>query len=222
MSTIGDLETRVQDRLEEIQDGVGVFWSLQQEIRPALVEGLNAAMLITGEPQIRKSMVYTIPANTTLQDMPPGALALLRVEAPNGTMLKRQTLFDMDRLQPGWQKETGPLLEYWFPYGLKQFGTHPKLTAPQDIIVTYVGFPVPSDAPYTGTETVPFQAEYDEGFVGYASHILRLKEGGNDFQQSMALLQEFMDKMQEMSRFALKKGALRFSRSFGSASRGQS
>ena len=50
MSNLAQLAAQVQDRLEETRDGVGVFWSVQNEIYPALVEGMNETTLITGEP----------------------------------------------------------------------------------------------------------------------------------------------------------------------------
>jgi len=57
---MSDLQQRVLDRLED----TGIFWNLQDELRPLIVESMNAATLITGEPQFRaSSTLFTIPAN---------------------------------------------------------------------------------------------------------------------------------------------------------------
>lgn len=215
-SQVSELENRVLDRLEETNPPV--FWNLADEIRTSVVEAMNVAMLITGEPQIRAIATTTLAANQVLQSMPVGALALLRIEGPNGVSVKRTTLFDMDKLSPGWETETGDSIDFWFPFGFTQFGVHPKLTAGQQVILTYVAFPVATPRPYTGLEPIIFQEEYTEGFVDYGSHVNRLKEGGNEFQQSIAAYQRFLDKMGELSRFAFRKGSLRFTRTFGSPS----
>lgn len=216
MSTINDLALRVQDRLEEARDGIGIFWSLQDEIYVALVEGMNEAMLLTGEPQIRASVSTNLVPNNNLQPMPAGAIAILRVEATNSTSIRKYYVCDLDRQYPAWENDAASTIQAWFPFGLNQWGIYPQVTEAQQVVVTYVGFPVTAALPYTGAEPVPFQEEFCEGFTDYAAHILRLKEGGPDFQESMTEYNRFLAKMQDMTSFAKRKDRLRFTK-FGAA-----
>lgn len=211
MSTLNDLGGRVQDRLEEVR-GPGQFWSLQNEVYVNLVEAMNEAMLLTGEPQIRPSSVTSLTQNSNLQPLPAGALAVIRVEGLNSVAIRKFYTCDLDRQYPAWENDTATSISAWFPVGLTQWGVYPKLTVPQQVIVTYIGFPVTAPLPYTGAENVPYQEEYCEGFVDYAAHVCRLKESGSEFQESMAEYDRFLGKMQDMTSFAKRKDRLRYTR----------
>lgn len=217
MTTIADIETRVQSRLEEETDDVGTFWSVQNEIRPALVEAMNEATLITGEPQVRARTAFTIPATTVFTpfDLPAEAIGLLRVEGASSLPTKRCWMWDLDKQYPGWETMTGDLPRFWFPYGLTKFGIYPCLNADVQVILSYVQNPVNTPPIYDGTQVIPFQSEYIEGFEEYAAHVLRLKEGNPDFDQSVPEYQKFLAAMEEMSNFAYRKNSLRFTRSGG-------
>jgi hypothetical protein len=216
MSTLATLGALVQDRLEEPR-GPGIFWSLTGEIYDMLVEAMNEATLITGEPEIRQKVPFTLAAGTTIFTLPSPGVALLRIQAPN--WVDKTTLWDMDRMLPGWESDTGPSPDYWFPFGLTQFGIHPQLTASIQVFLSYIALPVPTGRPYTGAEPVDFQQEFNEGFVDYAAHVAQLKEGGEEFLQSAKLYDRFLSKMTELSNFSWRKGSLRFTRTVGAPSR---
>lgn len=214
MGTIADIEARVLDRLEESRTSPQ-FWNLQNEVRPAIVEAMNEASLITGEPEVRSSSATTVPQSTTLQAMPAGALAIVRVEGTSSLSISKTSVWDLDHNTPGWQNDTGDIPRMWFALGLTQWGIYPQLTADVEVVLTTVGFPVVSARPYSGAETIPFQIEFHEALEDYASHILRFKEGGAEFQQSLAAYNRYLARMEELSSFGLRKGSLRFSLDFG-------
>lgn len=217
MGTLATLSGGVQDRLEEPR-GPGIFWQLQAELYPLLVEAMNAFTLITGEPQYRNiAAPYTIPASTSFAPlpMPPDAIALLRVEGAGSLAYDRCWVIDLDRHYPGWETKTGPVPQIWFPFGLSQFGIYPNLTAPATVILVYIQLAVSTPRPYTGAEAVPFQSEYFDALDDYAAAMARLKEGTLEFQEAIVLFQRFLSKAEELSNFAYRKGSLRFSRSLG-------
>lgn len=220
MTTIADIETRVQARLEETADDIGTFWLVQNEIRPAIIEAMNEATLITGEPQVRAKAVFTIPASVvfTPLSLPSDAIALLRIEGANSLPTKKCWLWDLDKQFPGWETKTGDVPRFWFPFGLTQFGIYPCLKADVQVVLNYVQIPVNTPPLYDGTEPVNFQNEYIEGFEEYAAHVLRLKEGEPDFGQSIPEYQKFLASMEELSSFAYRKNSLRFSRTGGAQS----
>ena len=213
MSVMSDIESQVLNRLEETDPPM--FWDLQNEIRPLIVEALSEGMLISGDPELYVTTPITLVANSNVQPMPAGAVAILRLEAgPSGT-IRKTSLIDLDRFLPYWEQDTGTAIDFWFPLGLMQFGIHPQLTTPQQAFISCIAAPVPSGRPYAGTEYVPFQKEFDAGFADCAASAARLKEGGDDFQAGMKSYDSFLDKMAEMSRFAFRKGLWRFSKSVG-------
>lgn len=219
MSAISDLELLVLDRLEENRLN-SIFWDVRREIRVFLVEAMNEAALISGEPEIRFSLNATsqplqLPANQTVIDLTPNVpiFGMMRLEVAG--QVKKTTVWDMDRFSPGWENDTGNLPDFWFPIGLTQFGIHPKLIAPVDAIVSGIAQPVPTPRPYAGTENVDYQEEYRDAFVDYATHVAGLKEGTKEFVDSIKVYERFISKMQELGKFASRKETLRFSRTLG-------
>jgi hypothetical protein len=134
----------------------------------------------------RAGTVVVNQSQANILDMPSDALALLRVDGANGISFDKMFVWDLDRHYPGWELESGPQAKAWFPFGLRQFGIYPNLTAPQQVVLTYIAFPVASARPYNGTETVPFQAEYADGFEDYAAAMARLKEANIELDASAA------------------------------------
>lgn len=220
MATISSIELGVQNRLEETADDVGIFWQVQPELRPLIVEAMNMATLITGEPQIYATAVTTIPSSTSFAPlpMPAGALAITRVDGPGSLGVDKCYVQDLDCFFPGWEVATGPAPQYWFPFGLSQFGIYPNLTASAQVLISYVGFPVTTARPYTGAEVIPFQNEYLDSFQDFATAMAIFKEGAPEFDQAVLVLNRFLAKMEELSNFAYRKGSLRFSRGVGSTS----
>lgn len=220
MITIADLEVAVQDRLEEQRGVPGVFWQVQNELRPIIVEAMNEAALITGEPQVRQGQLFTITAGTRLFALPAGSFALLRMESQNP--VKKSSIVNLDRMLPGWEATVASAqdntLQYWFPYGLEKFGVYPLLAADIQVFLTTVQLPVGVTLPYQGTEVIPYLPEYFEGIKDYSAHVARLKEGGKDFAASIAEYEFFLSQMKELSKYMDRKGVLRFSKSVGARS----
>lgn len=212
--TVGAIAQGVSNRLEESDPA---FWSIEGEIFPAIVEGMNEATLITGEPQVRPSEVFSVFPSTVFAplSMPAGAVALTRVEGSGNLQVKRCWMSDLDKHFPGWETAVGDEPKYWFPFGLTKFGIYPNLTVQVDLVISYVQIPVLTAPPYNGGEPVPFQNEYMDGFADYAAHILRLKEATAEFDQSFAEYNRFLKKCESLSNFAYRKNSLRFSRSAG-------
>jgi hypothetical protein len=211
--TIADLGLEVQDRLEEPRGTPGTFWSLQAELYPLLVEAMNAATLVTGEPQARGAAPYTLTPMSNVQPMPAGAVAILRVEGP-GQVLKT-SVYDLDRFSPGWQGVLGSAITYWFPIGLTQFGIYPQVPTAQEIVLSYVAAPVAMASSYDGTQAVPFQSEYSFGFVEWAAAMARLKEGGQDWLSGLAQYDAAIDKLLQLNKYGWRRGAVRMTRALG-------
>lgn len=221
MSTLAQLGARVQDRLEETRDGVGVFWSVPNEIYPALVEGMDEAALITGEPELRTVNVTLQPGGNVIGLPPfiyslpalfPQALLLIRIDSTDGSAIKKVFAVDLDRDDPAWESDSGWVIKRWFPIGMTLFGVYPALRRPQDVQVSFLGYPIPTGYPYSGAEVSPFREEYNDSFHEYAEHICRLKESGQDFQESIPAYQMWVDKMVQLTRFAARRGLTRFYR----------
>lgn len=214
MSTISDIEGRVLDRLEE--DRISPkFWSVQNEVRPFIVEAMNEAVLITGTPEIRRTAATTLAAGNNLYELPTGAIAIATMEGPGALSIRKCSMWDLDMKKSTWEQDTGPVPKYWFPYGLTKFGIYPQLTQAAQVVLTTVDIPVVSARPYTGAEIIPFTEEFDEGFEEYGAHAARVKEGGVELAQSMKEYGRFLDMMGELSKFEIRKESLRFSRTAG-------
>lgn len=217
MAVIDDIATRVQDRLDEVEGSPGVFWNLQYELRPLVVEALFEATLLTGLPEIRQTAApFEIPANTTFLNVPSGAVAIVRVEGC-GLERNKVSLFDMDMDTPGWQTTPAAATpKRWFPVGLNLWGVWPQVTAPVTVILTTLAIPVATAPPYQGTENVDFQSEFFSGFEAYGAAWSRLKEGDPEMSQGIALYEYYLSVVAELSKFSLRQSELRFSKLMGS------
>jgi hypothetical protein len=132
-----------------------------------------------------------------------------------GTTIDKTYVQDLDCFTPGWEVFTGPVPRYFFPFGLGQFGIFPNLTAPVEVVLSYVQYPVITPRPYTGAEVIPFQQEYLDGFSDWASGIARYKEAGLEFKEAIEVLNRALGQFESLSEFAYRKGSLRFSRGLG-------
>lgn len=218
MAVISDIEGAIQDRLEEPR-GAGIFWDLQNELRPLIAEGLCEATLITGLPQFRyaaNNPFQLTPGSTTF-NLPSGNLAILRVENANtGLPIRKVSVFDLDMDNKTWENDAAVAAPTeWFPFGLGKFGIHPQVNVNFNVILSTIQFPIVSDPPYTGNEPFPFQTEFEDAIIHYTEHAARLKEGGIEFEASMPAYEAFLAAMEELSKFAVRKGSLRFSRVHG-------
>lgn len=223
MAILSQLVTQVLQRLEE-DPANPVFWSIF-EVENAVVEAMNEAALITGVVQTVQTATLTLPADATWISMPENAICLLRIVGANA--VQKTEVFALDKLHPGWQTEGGssanpPVLTItnWFPVGLDKFGIYPMLSADQQVKVTYLSYPMQTaPAEYTGNETIPFQQEYIESLTQYAAHVLRLKESGQEFQESQQVYQEFLATMRRLSAFVARHDSLVFTKTGGATVR---
>lgn len=213
MTLLSELEPNVLDRLEEDRY-TPQFWRLNGEIRNFLAEAVAEATLLSGEPEYRNPVEFTITKNTRLFTLPDEAVVLLKIDSTG--VIPKRTLFDLDRQYPGWEgAASAEKLKAWFPLGMTKFGVYPTLTEDIRVQLTYVQFTLPSSSSYQGNEQFNLQAEYNDGIIAYAAHAARLKEGGAEFSQSMNDYNYFLRKMQELGKFAAKKSAIRFTRTGG-------
>lgn len=115
-TTLGNLAKLTQLRLEENPLGSNPssqFWDFNNELMPLVVEALNLATLISGDPQLVLTGTSLLP-NQTLQPMPPGLVAITRVEVapgpglPSSKPLRKTTVWTLDRMTPGWQRFVPP------------------------------------------------------------------------------------------------------------------
>ena len=213
MSTVADIAAETLRRLEE-DPSAPLFWDLANESFQAVVEGMNELCLVSGEPEIKQVSLFTLAANTRFFTIPSGGIVLQRLEGPG--FIRKTNVFELDALNRSWLVETGANLKRWFPFGIGQFGIYPKLTAPVDVSLSYIRIPVTTEPPYTGAEAVPFREEYREALIDYAEHVLRLKEGGQDFTDSMPAYDRFLARAGELSKYGQRLGKLKFTR-FGGA-----
>jgi len=224
VTTINDIAVRVQQRLEEETGPPGVFWKYQDEILPMIVEAMNEASLITGVVQVAQETPLTLPADTTYITMPTNAVCLLYIKGP--LWVRKTDLYSLDQLIPGWENDGGttattPVTQItsWFPLGTNRFGIYPKLSAEQSVQIGYLAYPVTVAPPYTGTEEVPFQQEFQDALEQYAAQALRLKEAGYEWQAGQTIYQEFLDTMRTLSVFQSRHDSLVFAGALGARMR---
>lgn len=218
MTTIANLASQVYQRLEE-DPANPIFWT-QYEVYTALVEAMNEAALLTGVVQTVQPTALTLPINTTYITMPKGAIALLRMTGP--FPIQKTEVFALDQMIPGWETVGGttanpPVQQilYWFPVGLTKFGIYPQLSVPQNVLITFLAYPVAETRPYSGAETVPFQQEFQDALQQYAGHILRTKEAGQEFEESQTIYQQFLDTMRSLNIFQARHDSLVFTQKVG-------
>jgi hypothetical protein len=222
MLTIATIAARVQDKLEEVR-GAGItpapymanFWDLVGEIYPAVAEAANEANLIAGSVVVVNT-AYVIPPLTTYLPMPANAIALSRVVGPYPVL--KSDVFTLDSMLPNWQQiPPEKTIRGWFPVGVTQWGVYPQLIEEQRVVLSYIAVPVAVPRPYTGAEQMPFQQEFEAAIEMYAAHILRLKEGGAEFEMSQADYQGFLDAMQSLSRIQARRDQLIFAKTLGAS-----
>jgi hypothetical protein len=213
---ISVLANRVLERLE---DPTGIFWSEQYEVLTLLVEAMNETMLLVGRPTMTVQSPLNLVPNTVWQSFPKGLLAITDIYGPQSP-LRKVTLFSLDFEQSSWQSDWendssiyGPVR--WAGIGATLFVVHPAASAPQQVLINAVQYPVSETWPYSGNEPVVFENHWFEMFEMYAAVGLRLKEGGQDFQASLPMLAEFYQIAQRMTEIQDRRDPLVFSNDLG-------
>lgn len=122
---------------------------------------------------------------------PAGMSYILRIEA-NGKPLASSSLWDLDYGQPNWEAETATSddgIKAWAPVGLNMFALWPASFQGNESLVVEGVVSAPD---ITATPFVNLGQDELEMILDYAEHIAQFKEGGQEFQASQLLLQEFL------------------------------
>jgi hypothetical protein len=200
--------------------GGPVFWNLQFEVYTAIVEAMNDLLLLVGRPTQTVAAPFSLVPNSVWQVVPRGLFAITEIWGPQ-SQLRKCTLYDFDYNQPGsmgsdWENDTDPAgPTKWAPVGLSIFIVHPAPTTPQTVLLDGIRYPVVEDFPYSGDELVPFHHEVFPALEQYSAHILRLKESGVDFQESMALYKNYLEAAKRLTTIESRRDDLVFSPTFG-------
>ena len=217
---ISALIPTILDRVEETTPPV---WVTIMEVQSAIAEAINDAMLMIGRPTQIVDQPYEVTPNLTWQPMPSGMIAITDIQGPSSRLWK-YTLRDMDYTQSWWtsswqndvaQVSQGQFARAWFPLGFTMFGIYPKVSSPVTVTLTGIATPVNSAWPYTGNEPIPFHDEFFTAIEDYAAHYLRFKEGGNEFSESIKLLQSYIATAKRMTEIEDRRDPYIFSSGFG-------
>lgn len=182
-TTRATLRTRISERL------LSTFWS-STELNLYINEALRVWNVLTGYQR-------TVETNTVSSASTPfyarsvftgTGIILLRIENAN-THLDQVTLEEIDAYAANWISFTDATVTGWCHVGLNQILLNPIPSTSFSATTYYVdASPIPSsDGSYiqVGDEDLP-------AIVDYCVFIARLKESGSEFQESMALLQNFL------------------------------
>jgi hypothetical protein len=199
--------------------GGPVFWNLQFEVYTAIVEAMNDLLLLVGRPTQTVAAPFSLVPNSVWQTVPRGLFAITEIWGPQ-SQLRKCTLYDLDYNQSNWgsdwENDTDPAgPTKWCPVGLNLFIVHPAPTAPQTVLLDGIRYPVVEDFPYSGAELVPFHHEVYEHLEQYAAHILRIKEGSAEFQESLALYKNYLEGAKRLTTIEDRRDPLVFSPTFG-------
>jgi len=214
---ISTLAPFVANRMEEVP-GATVFWSTQFEIYTALVEAISDLLLLVGRPTQVVNQVVTLLPNTPWQPMPAGLFCISDIQGPGSTAWK-YTLWDFDFTQTSWnsawENDMGDAIQQWFPIGFTMFGIHPSLSAATQVLVTGIAPATTNPWPYTGAETVPFHSEMFVALELYAASYMRVKEGGNEWNEGVTLYRQYLDLAQRLTMIEDRRDPYIFSQSVG-------
>lgn len=232
---ISTLARNVAYRLEEDPDDV-IFWDLQIEIYTALAEAMSDLLLLVGRPTQIVQQPFTLQPNTVWQSLSAfgygrggygtggygggtqSFVLLTDIQGPQSPLWK-VSLADMDYVQsswgPDWENDVADYPQRWFPVGLTQFGIHPAVSTPVQVLITGISYPVSDVWPYNGSQIVPFHHEFFTALEEYAAHYCRIKETGAEFKESLSLYQQYLSLAERMTQIEDRRDPLVFSKSVG-------
>jgi hypothetical protein len=218
---ISTLAGNVLERIEENYPGGPIFWNNSFEVYTSIVEAMNDLMMLVGRPTQTVSVPFNLTPNTPWQQVPKGVFLISDIQGPQAP-LRKYTLFSYDYEQPGsigsdWENDSstsGPTS--WAPVGMNLFIVHPACAQPQTVLISGIAYPVAeTNYPYSGAEIVPFHHEFFEYLEMYSAHVLRLKEGSAEFQQSMPLYQNYLQGAKRLTEIEDRRDPMIFSTAFG-------
>jgi len=215
----GNVLARLEENYASGIDAGPVFWNTQFEINAGIVEALNETILLVGRPTQTVNVQFNLVPNTPWQQIPKGVLLLTDIWGGQ-SRLRKVSLWDMDYSQSSWGSDwendvsdSGP--QRWFPLGFGAFGIHPAPSTPQIVLLDGIAYPTISTYPYDGSQIMPFENHWFEMFEMYCAVYSRLKEGSQEFQESMPMLQNFYKLAERMTQIQDRRDPIVFSQSFG-------
>lgn len=171
-------------KLEARWDGVP-FWD-DNEAKIAINEALMMWNVLTGFwkrritiPTVISQMDYSLPSTMVFG---------MRLEY-NNAPLDPTSLSEMDEGRPGWQNNADATPRKWIPLDLDTIRLWPTPDAIGTLTID--GVSATPQLTYDG-ETVDIGSETLSPLLGYAIHVLALKEGGSRFAATMPLFQAFL------------------------------
>lgn len=169
--------------------GNSSFWR-QDEVDRILRESFRMFNCLTGFWHDRVSAGNTV-ANQHWYTVPSGLTYIQRVEIANQP-LDSSSLWDLDYGQPSWESEScasGDLPQVFAPAGVNLFAIWPaSFGGGEPIIIDgVISAPDPASVPFVNLGQSDLEMILD-----YAEHIAQFKEGGQEFDASQLLLQEFL------------------------------
>lgn len=233
MPTLNDFLPDVLGRIEESDPPI--FWNLQGEVFVKMVYSMFEAAVVTGNVQ-QSSIVVNLTAGFTYFNIqgpsngynsggygsgtyggnlvPQGLIAPIRMKAPYP--VRKTTLKSLDDLNPNWQQAApAAQIQAWFPVGVNLFGIYPQLSVDTEVVMDFLASPVNKYRPYDGTETSPFQHEFNDLITKYSATMLRAKEGGAEAEEADVVYREYMETLKDLSLFQQRVDSLVFSRALG-------
>lgn len=223
---LSDLNPDILGRIEENVESGPVFWSQTGEVYVQAVDGMFEASLLTGVVQVGAVSV-TLQANTNYFGLQtsssgygaivgPGKGILAPIRLRQAWPIRKTTLKELDNMYPAWEQATPTTqLIAWFPLGISGFGIYPALVAESVVTMDYLFCPINEYRPYNGSETIPFQPEFADGFSQFAAAMLRIKEGGAEAEEATQVYQQYLSRMKALSLFQDRLDMLNFSTAFG-------
>jgi hypothetical protein len=183
----------VTARLNEGASGPTFFPSA--EILAAINEGQRLWCILT--LCLEKQAPLTIPANTTflhLIPLVPDYLAPLRITDSTGAKIRPVTFGELWSLDAAWPATVGPPTRY-VAAGADLVAIYRRSPTSVTVGLQYAAAP----APLTGApgETPSIPGEYHQELTGYAIYRMRQVEGGQEFAQTLPLLDHYLQAAQE-------------------------
>lgn len=160
-----------------------VYWT-RQETLDIVWEGLVEINLLSGYYQTSVTQTLT---NNSLQGAPEH-IAIIHVRMGTAALLK-YSVDALDSQFPNWEDESAVAApRRWAALGTNLFIVHPRTTTTGTVATIDV---LQLADQLAETDIIPLDDEYIEALEKYVFHVARLKEGGQEFQQSLSSYQQF-------------------------------
>lgn len=181
-SSLATVLLRVRERL--LYD----FWT-DAELTLYIQEGLRIWNTLTG--YYRERVPITFAATSTQYDVPTlitDGLTVLRLDTASAH-LDGVALSEIGEFAPTYQSTAAGTPLTWIPMGLNQIALYPQPAVAFDATVDYIR---QAPVPLVASDNIQMGEEDLAALVDYATWAARLKEGGQELQDAMPLLQAFL------------------------------